>query len=201
MNNGYVPPHRVVSRPVTPEDFQRVFDDGVKMYAMCWMTFGINKSAHAIAHPQIEKKDPLRFFIDKHGDVYINPVVTRHSSTARPKEEGCMSFPFMKARRVPRYYRLEVEYWTFDEDKPELTLIGPLKKELKGLQAEIWQHELDHLDAKYVFPYVAGEGQNEEGILYKDGWAIPVTDLEKAEYIAKLETEKVAGATTGEPAA
>lgn len=63
-------------------------------------------------------------------------------------EEGCLSFPFRKARKVHRYHRILVSYQTPDG------WFGRLKKHtgwIEGLAAHIFQHENDHMNGQNIF--------------------------------------------------
>lgn len=62
--------------------------------------------------------------------------------------EGCLSFPFRKARNVLRYHRIKVRFQTPDG------LFGGFKTHtlwLEGLAAHIFQHETDHLKGTNIF--------------------------------------------------
>ena len=67
----------------------------------------------------------------------INPVITSYSSDDVEIEEGCLSIPG-EYIKIKRPHRIHVKF----QD-----LSGKYKKwNLKGLEARIVQHELDHLD-------------------------------------------------------
>lgn len=67
----------------------------------------------------------------------INPVITEHSDDMSVHEEGCLSLPGLWDK-VARYNSLTVKY--LDRKGREFVL------KLKGLNARIVQHELDHID-------------------------------------------------------
>ncbi len=69
----------------------------------------------------------------------INPVITRVSEKMEVGEEGCLSLPG-EFGMVARYAEVTVRY--FDLKGAEWVL------GLKGLNAVIVQHEIDHLDGK-----------------------------------------------------
>lgn len=150
----YVKPHNKVAREVDPEkDLQKVFDEAAVLYALCYIQHGHYRSAYAVAHPQIEDKDPMRLFVvgGENSKVVINPKVIRHTNHFVDSEEGCMSFPDQGMIVVPRYHKFEVEYLTFNEEKEnELELI-PQTLNLSGQEAKIWQHEIDHLDGISIY--------------------------------------------------
>ena len=67
----------------------------------------------------------------------INPVITSYSSEDVEIEEGCLSIPG-EYLRIKRPHRIHVKF----QD-----LSGKYKKwNLKGLEARVVQHELDHLN-------------------------------------------------------
>lgn len=107
----------------------------------------------AIAAPQIG--EPLRIFVVsgntikllKHGDtedapeyedqVYINPKITKLSKDKEEMEEGCLSVRWAYGF-VKRSTKATVE--AYDEHGKKFTRGG------SGLMAQIFQHEVDHLD-------------------------------------------------------
>ena len=67
----------------------------------------------------------------------INPVITNYSDDTMEYEEGCLSIPG-EYIRIDRPRSINVKFQT---------LSGKYKKWfLKGLEARIVQHEIDHLD-------------------------------------------------------
>ena len=67
----------------------------------------------------------------------INPVITNYSDDSMEYEEGCLSIPG-EYIRIDRPRSINVKFQT---------LSGKYKKWfLKGLEARIVQHEIDHLD-------------------------------------------------------
>ena len=67
----------------------------------------------------------------------INPVITNYSDDSMEYEEGCLSIPG-EYIRINRPRSIHVKFQT---------LSGKYKKwYLKGLEARIVQHEIDHLD-------------------------------------------------------
>lgn len=69
----------------------------------------------------------------------INPVITRVSEEMEVGEEGCLSIPGQFGK-VARHAEVTVRYFNL---KGEELVLG-----LKGLNAVIVQHEIDHLDGK-----------------------------------------------------
>lgn len=144
----YVKPHNKVSREVTDADIDRVVADAHIMYNLCFTQRGPYPGGYAVAHPQINDTDPLQFFVTKAKEMIINPVIIRHTNQTDPKKEGCLTYPDEEMIDVQRYYRMTVEYQTIT-DKGALTEKRTI--EVKGLDAQIWQHETDHLAGKYIY--------------------------------------------------
>ncbi len=69
--------------------------------------------------------------------VYINPEIIKRSRDKKVMEEGCLScrWWYGKTRRSSR-----VSVRAFDENGKEFTY------DARGLMAQIFQHEIDHLD-------------------------------------------------------
>ncbi len=67
----------------------------------------------------------------------INPRIVSHSTEIVKDWEGCLSVPGIRGK-VPRFYRIQVEYI---DRNGEL-----VNRELTGFIARIFQHELDHLN-------------------------------------------------------
>jgi len=130
------------------EDVERVLAAAMGMAGLCHAQIGGYQGGLAIAHPQIDDKDPLRFFVTSEGQIIINPMITRHTGHKRPCKEGCLTFYFHPPEFVGRYYKCEVSYRTIT-DKEELSEIK--HKKIKGLEAQMYQHEINHLDCQYVY--------------------------------------------------
>lgn len=154
LSIGYVAPHDKVSREVTEDDFKHVHETGKEMHTMCGRPYGCHNSAFAIAHSQVETKDPLRFFVTTVGDCIVNPKITRHTKYEHQRPEGCLSFPLRATTKVGRYNKIEVEFYVFNT--VELTKSGKFElvkmdAKLKGIEAQIWQHCIDHLNGVNIW--------------------------------------------------
>ena len=80
-----------------------------------------------------------RIFVMGNSDkfkVCINPQILYGFDTCRDVE-GCLSFPNLWLT-VNRYKEVLVRYWTMKGQMVE--------EKLQGLEARVFQHELDHLD-------------------------------------------------------
>jgi peptide deformylase len=104
----------------------------------------------AIAAPQIDA--PYRIFVVSHkvfeltkrhkhatgkDMVFINPVITKLSKDKKNLEEGCLSVRYLYGK-VSRSHKATVE--ALDENGLKFTMGA------SGLLAQIFQHEIDHLD-------------------------------------------------------
>jgi peptide deformylase len=124
--------------PIEQEDFKEVFCLAVQ--SQQWLR---NKNAYAIASNQIDI--PHRFFVVKNSkslglptDIFFNPTYVPKTDNIKECQEGCLSYsgvPF----KVTRWE--EVELFYYDPRLKERKSIL-----LKGLPAQIVQHEVDHND-------------------------------------------------------
>jgi len=135
--------HRKISRKVKAKDMQLVMGLRNKMFMLCYEATGSYQGGYAIVHSQVEQEDPLRFFITREGHTIINPKIVRHSSYTVESLEGCLSYPDRKQIKVKRYQKIEVEYYDIELKKKS--------KSISGREAFIWQHEINHMDGKYIY--------------------------------------------------
>jgi len=149
IKEALIPPHDVVSRVVTKEDIERIHKDSPLMTVLCNEDTGYNKTGgFVVAHSQITKDDPLRFFVLRDGKVFINPVIVNQTKVGKLVVEGCLSIPDKPHIRIQRPYKITVQYQTLTEDGTGLT--EPYTAGFKGVAAQIFCHEVDHFDGKYV---------------------------------------------------
>ena len=93
-----------------------------------------------VAAPQIGVN--LRAFSYKVDGVVghlINPTLDETFGEPQLLDEGCLSLPEIWAK-TPRYPKVKVSGTTVDGEKVHL--------EAEGLLAQVFQHEIDHLDGK-----------------------------------------------------
>ncbi len=136
---------RKISREIKLKDISSV---GIKDIIKDMIkTLSFTKDGIALAAPQIGQS--VRLFVvspkafteesPQNQLVYINPRITKRSARKVELEEGCLSvrniFGFIK-----RYEKVTVE--AYDERGEKFT------RGASGLLAEIFQHEIDHLDGK-----------------------------------------------------
>jgi len=152
-----VKPHGKKSREVTKDDVDKVVKEAMVMFELCFTPVGMYNFAYAIAHPQIDDKDPLAFFITADKKIIINPKITRHSNYTKDSKEGCVTFNDMPENIVQRWHKIEVEYVTImvdPEDENKFTLSSPINEKLSSKTSVIYQHEIDHLEGKCIYPVI-----------------------------------------------
>lgn len=118
----------------------------------------------AMAQPQISNR-PLRYFVinpilgssvakDLGGLVIINPrLLSKDKLTRLMHPEGCMSYPFRPEKKVKRFNKISVTYEVIKDlrDPKLITLDVVEKRELTGMTAMVFQHELEHLNGKSIW--------------------------------------------------
>lgn len=142
------PTLRTVAQPVAQKDISSA---KIKKVIQNMITaLASQDDGVAIAAPQINA--PYRIFVVSHkvfeltkrhkhatgkDMVFINPVITKLSKDKKNLEEGCLSVRYLYGK-VFRSHKATVE--ALDETGAKFT-IGA-----SGLLAQIFQHEIDHLD-------------------------------------------------------
>jgi len=154
LMDRYVPPHNIKSKKVTAVDIPTILTDGADLIAMCQLPRGHYKGILALAHSQINDKNPLRFFVLPSGFIIINPFIINHTQTPVFKEEGCMSYPDDQMKEMlPRYHKITVKYQTLiKKDEEKEPSLGPFTTDkLSGKMANIFQHETTHLNGYNIY--------------------------------------------------
>lgn len=154
----FVPPHRIKSREVGPDDYARVISDGERMRAIMKR----HGNCLGLAHPQVDDTDPLALFVT-HDVVAFDPKILQRSSSTHSSLEGCMTYLGRQHIRHRRFDRILVEYRTVDWSNcvnPEGSSIvdqvegGPVylvRRWVEGREADVFQHEIDHLKGIYCY--------------------------------------------------
>jgi len=151
LSGKYVKPHNKVSRKVKASDLKRVIKDATFMHEMCLVGRGDYTTAYAIAHPQIDEKDPLAFYVTIEGHIIINPVIVRYTHQFIDKKEGCMSYPEEPMRICLRFNKVTMTYQTLTQKEKDgkpvgkPTLSAEVTTEYTGTHSQVVQHELAHL--------------------------------------------------------
>jgi peptide deformylase len=133
---------RKIAEPIAVSDIQKA--ETKKMIKEMFESLDSQKDGVALAGPQISYSKRI-FIISPQileSDVtlplvYINPKIVKKSKDKKNMEEGCLScrWWYGKTKRSTR-----ATVCAFDEHGKEFTIEG------KGLVAQIFQHEIDHLD-------------------------------------------------------
>lgn len=130
------PSLRVRSVEVDPKmigtpDFQTYLDTFV-------LTLVERGDGIGLASPQVGRNERVIAIKERRGvAIYINPEITKHSEKTEIGEEGCLSVPGVWGL-VERAKRVSVK--ALDRHGRRIEIDG------KGLEAIIFQHEIDHLD-------------------------------------------------------
>lgn len=151
-----VSPHEKKSRLVTDADVERVVEEAKVLYTLCLMPVGRYMGAFAVHHSQIDDKDPLNFFVLVNRDIIINPVILNHSNYFKDSLEACLTFADRQQVIVPRWQKCEVEYQSVMVDQNDSTkfkLSSIIQASLSGRDAWVFQHEVDHGEAKYIYTW------------------------------------------------
>ena len=153
--DSIVKPHIKKSRKVEEKDIETIIKDSILLHKLCVGTSDKNIWAFAMHHSQINDKDPLSFFITIDRQIIINPVIIRHSNYTKDSKEACMSFVGMEPTIVQRWQKCEVEYQSImvdPDNKDKFKLSSVIEESISGHRAEVFQHEIDHGDAKFIYP-------------------------------------------------
>ena len=110
------------------------------------------RNAWAISHCQVSTEPKSFFVVNKravkkfgHWCIINAMIVKRSEPCTFP--EGCMSFMFRNEKRVDRFAKITVWYWT-----PFLNwFLIPRRRRFKDLEAFIVQHETDHAAGKNIY--------------------------------------------------
>lgn len=162
--------HPFQSRTVDANDLQRVLNDTNGMYQLMLSPHGLYNVFYAISHAQITKDDPLRFFVlhealaaelwgKEEADItpsdiaIVNPVIAKHTRHTIPSYEGCMTFPNTAMVKVKRYNKCTVLFKAIETDEQQnpVGLSKPHTMNLSGRLAKVFQHEVDHMNAVYIY--------------------------------------------------
>ncbi len=155
-----VPIHYKISQPVKVWDQIKTQAERLVEYIK---TGEFTETPMAFSHCQVSEQ-PWAFFVAnadlvKNGklphQIIVNAVIRKREGNEIPMLEGCMSFPFRKAKNVQRYPYVEVFYMIPDKPVPECFNVPCSFKvqagEYDGVIAELFQHETDHSNGKNIY--------------------------------------------------
>ena len=143
-----VKPHKKISKPVKEKHLEKIIEISFEMIKFCQNPKGNFREILSLTHPQIEEKRPLRFFVTSEGEIVINPKVINHTKHTVDSLEGCVTFPDELSITVQRWNKCVVELQTLDKNNK---LTAYLTQDISGQRAKMFQHEIDHLDAIYIY--------------------------------------------------
>jgi peptide deformylase len=131
-------PDSVLQRPVDKSRISE--DDAAAHYELMREALKTRMDGIALAANQIGIDADMFIYIDNRGDILgvLNPVIRFVSPTTSILKEGCLSLDPTQVYPVRRHHVINVNYTLF----PSMKLI---KGDLDGLEAQIFQHEMDHL--------------------------------------------------------
>lgn len=70
-------------------------------------------------------------------DIIINPEIVNYQGKKTQRFEGCLSW-LGKSIIADRFPKINVRYFNLKGEK--------IEREVSGLEAQVWQHEVDHLN-------------------------------------------------------
>jgi peptide deformylase len=129
-----------VATPVT--DFSVI--DGADGLGNQMISLAIKSGGIGLAAPQVGLS--LRLFVmrsDTGWRICANPSIIGHNGIMEPEYEGCLSFP-KRHQVVTRPSRIYAE-WQREDGKT-------IRRGYSGMDARVFQHELDHLNGVCIFP-------------------------------------------------
>jgi len=108
----------------------------------------IVKSQNAVGLAAIQISEPIQLIILKIGEEFVpvfNSKILKKSEETTISEEWCLSIPGVKCD-IKRFKWVDIEYLDIENN------IQTMK--LEDLKANIFQHELDHMNGKLIIDYL-----------------------------------------------
>lgn len=131
------------------------FDDDLKKLADEMAKVMYEDDGIGLAAPQISKSIRILVIGKGNGDykAYVNPEITYFSKDSKSSEEGCLSLPKIFGY-VSRPKKIHIKYQDLDGNK--------IKEKIKGFDAVVLQHEIDHLNGILFIDRVSKITQGQE---------------------------------------
>lgn len=155
------PPHKISARPVSDSELTVVSLIAGEMQTLLQGYNDQGQNGMALHNAQVDDRDPKNFFVIKREVVgakdnevclIINPkILERTKGSYMFTREGCMSFPFSPAIRVRRASEIKVEYFEIAHSEDEGLYLVRKEVEVKGVIAQIFQHENLHCHAQHIY--------------------------------------------------
>jgi peptide deformylase len=123
------------------QEVERIDETTLSLIVQMKQTMDANNGI-GICAPQVGTSKRLIIVKDKKGNhAFLNPQILKQSREKEEDEEGCLSFPglFLKVKRAK-----SVEVLALTPEGKEVTI------EATGLVSRIFQHEIDHLNGKFI---------------------------------------------------
>ena len=111
----------------------QVLPYAIQAAEVIWHSNGVAISANQIGIP-------YRWYVDYNEIVFINPTILEKSDLI-PVAEGCLSVPGVNVI-MPRYDKITLEFTDVANKRHVI--------KIEGLDAQIAQHELDHLNGEII---------------------------------------------------
>ena len=144
---------RKVSHPVHPDKH-----DPDELWLLLQDMEDTMKNAGGEAISAIQIGEPYRVLVTRSGNVMINPTIMSQGLETGFIPEGCLSFPSVFAH-VKRFALTRVQYWDRDMCFHE--------EDLRGLDAQVVQHEIEHMDGKLLFDHLPRHIKDKVMMQYK----------------------------------
>jgi peptide deformylase len=162
-----IKPHKNKSRKATDNDAQFIAEQASEMMLLAAKIEHDRKffsSVFGIHHSQVCKK-PIDFFVlnptnamistryeMRDSFVIINPEIINHTNNTVDSMEACLSFAGMPEVKVDRWNKITVRYQILvEQDNGSWLLSIPHEENIGSILAKIFQHEMDHGQAKYIY--------------------------------------------------
>jgi len=144
MLNGILQKNEIINRSKPVTDIKKEVTPFIKnIVDLCNKKIGEFNGALALAHCQVEKDNPLTFFVFNTGETIINPEILELIGEKTTSMEGCLSLALRPEKKVKRYEKIKVKY--LDTNGKERVTYE------YGKRAYVFQHETDHFKNKYIY--------------------------------------------------
>ena len=79
--------------------------------------------------------------------IAINPRIRKRLGDSHQKIEGCLTWGNSKIIVADRHHEVDIDYYTVDGEYH--------KERVSGFEAQVWQHEINHLDGKLIIDHLS----------------------------------------------
>jgi peptide deformylase len=128
-----------------------------EMLELMYEAEGIGLAATQVGWPvKLLVKDAPGESTDEH--IFINPIIT-HREGETLEEEGCLSLPGVFGK-IPRAEKVTVVAYNLQGERLEI--------DAEGVDARVWQHEIDHFSGILITDKMTPDGSVENSIRLKE---------------------------------